>query len=108
MYVAEAGYSNEGMWRAENDRIGMEHRPPISGEAVPVLEQSRRKRESIGDAWLFPSQRIRRRPTGPARRAREVVTASGEEGRPSEVGRLSVARIQAGVGDEPEEPTDSR
>ena len=33
----------------------MEHRPPISGEAVRVLEQSPRKRESIGDAWLFPS-----------------------------------------------------
>ncbi len=28
---------------------------PLSGEAVRVLEQSRRKRESIGDGWLFPS-----------------------------------------------------
>jgi integrase len=43
------------LWRAENDKIGMEHSPPLSGEAVRVLEQSRRKRESIGDGWLFPS-----------------------------------------------------
>jgi integrase len=42
-------------WRAENDKIGMEHSPPLSEEAVKVLEQSRRKRESIGDGWLFPS-----------------------------------------------------
>ncbi len=33
----------------------MEHSPPLSGEAVSVLEQSWRKRESIGDAWLFLS-----------------------------------------------------
>jgi integrase len=43
------------LWRAENDKIGMEHSPPLSGEAVRVLEQSRRKRGSIGDGWLFPS-----------------------------------------------------
>src|SRR5437588_12080951 len=43
------------LWRAENDKIGMEHSPPLSGEAGRVLEQSRRKRESIGDGWLFPS-----------------------------------------------------
>jgi integrase len=43
------------LWRAENDKIGMEHSPPLSAEAVRVLEQSRRKRESIGDGWLFPA-----------------------------------------------------
>ncbi|MGZ3468234.1 MAG: tyrosine-type recombinase/integrase [Gemmatimonadaceae bacterium] len=43
------------LWRAENDKIGMEHSPPLSLEAVRVLEQSRRKGQSIGDGWLFPS-----------------------------------------------------
>ena len=37
------------LWREENDKIGMEHSPPLSEEAVRVLEQSRRKRGSIGD-----------------------------------------------------------
>lgn len=37
------------LWREENDKIGMEHSPPLSEEAVCVLEQSRRKRGSIGD-----------------------------------------------------------
>ena len=43
------------LWRAENDKIGMEHSPPLSAEAVRILEQSRRSRESIGDGWLFSS-----------------------------------------------------
>jgi hypothetical protein len=34
----------------------MEHTPPPSAEAVHILEQSRRRRESIGDWWLFPSR----------------------------------------------------
>ncbi len=42
-------------WRAENDKIGMEHSPPLSAEAERILEQARRSRESIGDGWLFPS-----------------------------------------------------
>jgi len=42
-------------WRAENDKIGMEHSPPLSVEALRILEQSRRNRASIGDGWLFPS-----------------------------------------------------
>ncbi len=43
------------LWRAENEKIGMKHSPPLSGEAARVLEQSRRKRESIRDGWLLPS-----------------------------------------------------
>jgi len=43
------------LWRAENDKIGMEHSPPISDEAARVLEKWRRKRGSIGDGWVFPS-----------------------------------------------------
>jgi integrase len=30
------------LWRAENDKIGMEHTPPLSKEAVRMLELSRR------------------------------------------------------------------
>ena len=37
------------------EKIGMEHSPPLSAEAVQVLEQSRRKRKSIGNGWLFLS-----------------------------------------------------
>ena len=37
------------LWRAENDKIGMEHTRPLSAEAVHILEQSRRKRESSLD-----------------------------------------------------------
>jgi len=33
----------------------MEHSPPLSGEAVRVLEQSRRKSKSISHGYLFPS-----------------------------------------------------
>ena len=43
------------LWRAENDKIGMEHTPPLSKEAVRMLERSRRKRKAIGDGWIFPA-----------------------------------------------------
>lgn len=42
-------------WRAENDKIGMEHRPPLSEEAVRVLDAAWKKRAAIGDGWVFPS-----------------------------------------------------
>lgn len=41
-------------WRAENDKIGMEHAPPLSEPAVAALETARRQRSAIGDAWVFP------------------------------------------------------
>lgn len=41
-------------WRAENDKIGMEHSPPLSDLAVRELEKARRSTGSIGDSWVFP------------------------------------------------------
>ncbi|MDB4876965.1 MAG: site-specific recombinase, phage integrase family [Gemmatimonadetes bacterium] len=42
-------------WRAENDKIGMEHTPPLSVEAARVLDAAWKKRAAIGDGWVFPS-----------------------------------------------------
>jgi integrase len=41
-------------WRAENDKIGMEHAPPLSDIAVNALDRERRGRSAIGDVWVFP------------------------------------------------------
>jgi integrase len=43
------------LWRAENDKIGMEHCPPLSEEGVRVLEKAQSKRGSIEDGFVFPS-----------------------------------------------------
>lgn len=43
------------VWRAENDKIGMEHAPPLSEAAAAALEVARKRRAAIGDGWLFPS-----------------------------------------------------
>ena len=43
------------LWRAENNKIGMEHSPPLSDVAVKALERARRERSSIGDAPIFGS-----------------------------------------------------
>ena len=42
-------------WRAENDKIGLEHAPPLSTEAVKALTTARNKRAAIGDAPVFPA-----------------------------------------------------
>jgi integrase len=42
-------------WRAENDKIGMEHSPPLSAEAVRVLTTAKKKRAAIGDGYVFPA-----------------------------------------------------
>jgi integrase len=42
-------------WRAEDDKIGMEHSPPLSAKPVKVLEAAWRKRAAIGDGWVLPS-----------------------------------------------------
>jgi integrase len=44
-------------WRAENDKIGFEHEPPTSSEAMGALQQARRSTPAIGDAWVFPAVR---------------------------------------------------
>jgi len=42
-------------WRAENDKLGMDHVTPLSLGAVRHLEVTRRKRLAIGDGWVFPA-----------------------------------------------------
>ncbi|MBA3655959.1 MAG: tyrosine-type recombinase/integrase [Gemmatimonadaceae bacterium] len=43
------------VWRAENDKIGMEHVAPLSDEAVRALEKRQKENPAIGNSWLFPS-----------------------------------------------------
>lgn len=40
-------------WRAENDKIGMEHTTPLTDDAVTALEAARLAQSAIGDAWVF-------------------------------------------------------
>jgi integrase len=42
-------------WRAEHDKIGMEHTVPLSAEAVDALRRQRRESGTIGDGWVFSS-----------------------------------------------------
>jgi integrase len=42
-------------WRAETDKIGFEHEPPGSEEALGALDRARREAKAIGDAWVFPA-----------------------------------------------------
>jgi integrase len=44
-------------WRAENDKIGLEHRTPLTEQAVTALKAAQARTLSIGDAWVFPSTR---------------------------------------------------
>jgi len=47
-------------WRAENDKIGLEHNTPLSPEAVTALKKVRPEPRSIG--WVFPGPRDASRP----------------------------------------------
>ena len=40
-------------WRAEHDKIGVEHETFLTAPALQALEQARSERPSIGDTWLF-------------------------------------------------------
>ena len=42
-------------WRAETDKIGFEHEPPASEQALGALDRARREAKAIGDAWVFPA-----------------------------------------------------
>lgn len=42
-------------WRAENDKIGLEHSTPLSAVAVEALQSAQRARAHIGDGWVFPA-----------------------------------------------------
>jgi integrase len=65
-------------WRAENDKLGMNHVTPLSSEAVRQLDAARRRRLAIGDGWIFPS------PENPNRHASRHLTRDwwqrGEQG----------------------------
>lgn len=42
-------------WRAEHDKIGLEHTVPLSAEAAEVLAAAKPRAARIGDGWVFPS-----------------------------------------------------
>jgi integrase len=42
-------------WRGENDKIGFEHVTWLTAPALQALEQARRERPMIGEAWVFPA-----------------------------------------------------
>ena len=54
-------HTNRIRWRAENDKIGLEHDPPLSNSAVEALQRARSASAAIGDALLFPSKDDERR-----------------------------------------------
>ena len=44
-------------WRAENDKIGLEHRTFLTDDALTALKEAQTRSMAIGDAWVFPSPR---------------------------------------------------
>lgn len=42
-------------WRDENDKIGWEHRTPLTPEAAAALLKAREHNPAIGDSWVLPS-----------------------------------------------------
>lgn len=44
-------------WRAEADKIGLEHSAPLTDDAATALDSARSTRPAIGDAWVFPAPR---------------------------------------------------
>ena len=42
-------------WRAEHDKLGYEHRTPLTPDALAVLEEARRKNPGSGDAPILPA-----------------------------------------------------
>ena len=44
-------------WRAETDKMGVEHITPLSAAAVSALQEHRRRKPGIGDSVVFPAPR---------------------------------------------------
>ena len=44
-------------WRGEHDKSGYEHRTPLTGEALSVLEEARRRNSGPGDPPVLPASR---------------------------------------------------
>src|SRR6185312_199850 len=42
-------------WRAEHDKMGVEHTVPLSERALEALKAARKQAARIGDGWVFPS-----------------------------------------------------
>jgi integrase len=42
-------------WRAENDKCGLGHLTPMTGDVVKALDSHRMQFPGIGDAWIFPA-----------------------------------------------------
>lgn len=42
-------------WRASHDKIGFEHRTPLTPGALAALQRRRKDQPAIGDAWIFPA-----------------------------------------------------
>ena len=42
-------------WRGEHEKTGYEHRTPLTGEALAVLEEARRRNPGIGDVPVLPA-----------------------------------------------------
>jgi hypothetical protein len=55
-------------WREENDKIGFQHRTPLSTGAVKALKTAQKLSGCIGEAWVFPA---------PGRPLRKGVATSG-------------------------------
>jgi len=47
-------------WRAEHDKLGYEHRTPLTPDALTVLEEARRENPGSGDAPILPAPKNRR------------------------------------------------
>jgi len=44
-------------WRAENDKIGLEHRTPLTPNGLAALKVAQARTLSIGETWIFPAPR---------------------------------------------------
>ncbi len=52
-------------WRAEHDKSGHEHVTPVTGEALEVLEETRRKNPGPGEAPVLPAPKNPSKSMGP-------------------------------------------
>ncbi|MCY3610080.1 MAG: tyrosine-type recombinase/integrase, partial [Gemmatimonadetes bacterium] len=53
------------LWRAEHDKSGHEHVTPVTGEALEVLEETRRKNPGPGEAPVLPAPKNPSKCMGP-------------------------------------------
>lgn len=77
-------------WRAENDKIGMEHRAPLASDALAALDRARKRRLAIEDGYVLPSLRTRRS------QSRATWFGTGGEGRKPSL-RWTFSRGSAGT-----------